>query len=86
MTLMDNTLFDPIDPGWQDPYALRNLQRLIAPYITKFDNMDFLSWARKNNYPISDSWHPLEEAHRAAADYMIKVFDKQNTSDCWRLA
>ena len=63
---MDNTLFDPIDPQWQDPHALRLLQRSIAPYITKFDNMDFLEWSRKNNYPISECWHPLEEAHRAA--------------------
>lgn len=73
MTLMDNTLFDPIDPQWQDPHALRLLQRLIAPYITKFDNMDFLSWSRKNNYPIGESWHPLEEAHRAAADYILQL-------------
>jgi hypothetical protein len=78
MTLMDNTLFDPIDPGWQDPYALRILQKSIKPYITWFDNMDFLSWSQKNNFPISQSLHPLESAHQAAADYMIKLFDKQN--------
>ena len=80
MTLMDNTLFDPIDPAWQDPYALRILQRSIKPYITWFDDMDFLSWSRENNYPISEAWHPLEEAHVAAGNYMIKVFDTQNTS------
>jgi hypothetical protein len=80
MTLIDSTLFDPIDPNWQDPYALRALQTLIKPYICWFDSLDFLSWSRKNNYPISDAWHPLEEAHRAAADYMISVFDKQKTS------
>jgi hypothetical protein len=79
MTLMDNTIFDPIDPNWQDPYALRILQRSIKPYITCFDNTDFLSWSRKNNYPISEAWHPLEAAHVAACNYMIKVFDKQKT-------
>jgi hypothetical protein len=78
MTLMDTTLFDAIDPNWQDPYALRILQQSIKPYITWFDNMDFLSWSRQNNYPISEAWHPLEEAHVAASEYMIKVFDKQN--------
>ena len=81
MTLMDNTLFDPIDPNWQDPYALRILQQSTKSYITWFDNLDFLSWSRKNNYPISEAWHPLEQAHRAAGDYMIKVFDKQNIID-----
>jgi len=81
MTLMDNTLFDLINPNWQDPYALRILQQLIKPHITWFDDMDFLSWSRKNNYPISEAWHPLEVAHVAAGKYMIKVFDKQNTID-----
>jgi hypothetical protein len=81
MTLMDTTLFDPIDPNWQDPYALRSLQTLIKPHIMWFDNLDFLSWSRKNNYPISSAWHPLEPAHRAAADYMISVFDTQKISD-----
>jgi hypothetical protein len=81
MTLMDTTLFDPIDPGWQDPYALRALQTLIKPHIHWFDELDFLSWSRKNNYPISDAWHPLEQAHRAAADYMISIFDTQKISD-----
>jgi hypothetical protein len=81
MTVMDNTLFDPIDPGWQDPYALRILQKLIKPYIHWFNGLDFLSWSQKHKYPVSDAWHPLEQAHRAAADYMITVFDKQKTSD-----
>ena len=80
MTLMDNTLFDPINPNWQDPYALRILQRSIAPYITWFDNMDFLSWSRKNNYPISEAWHPLEQAHVVASKYIINIFDIQKTS------
>ena len=81
MTLMDNTLFDPIDPDWQDPYALRALQALIKPHIHWFDDQDFLSWSKKNKYPISDCWHPLEQAHRGAADYMIKIFDTQKIND-----
>jgi hypothetical protein len=80
MTVMDTTLFDPIDPDWQDPYAIRSLQTLIKPYITWFDGLDFLSWSRHNKFAISDSWHPLEQAHRAAADYMISIFDKQKIS------
>jgi hypothetical protein len=81
MTVMDTTLFDPIDPNWQDPYALRALQTLIKPHIHWFDGLDFLSWSQKNNYPISDAWHPLDQAHRAAADYMITVFDTQKIID-----
>lgn len=81
MTVMDTTLFDPINPGWQDPYAIRALQVLIKPHIHWFDGLDFLSWSQKNKYPISDAWHPLEQAHRAAADYMIKIFDKRKIVD-----
>lgn len=82
MTMMDNTLFDPIDPDWQDSYALRSLQQMIKPYITWFDNTNFLDWSRKNNYSVSKSWHPLDDAHIAAAEYMIKVFDTKNIIDC----
>jgi hypothetical protein len=81
MTMMDTALMDPIDPNWQDPHALRALQQQIEPHINWFDGVDFLTWSRKNNYPISEAWHPLEQAHRAAADYLIKVFDKQKIFD-----
>jgi len=81
MTVMDTTLFDPIDPGWQNSYALRALQSLIKPYIHWFDDQDFLSWSKKNKYPISATLHPLDEAHQAAANYMIKIFDTQKTID-----
>jgi len=84
MTLMDTTLFDPIDPGWQDPYAIRALQTQIKSHIKWFDDQDFLSWSQKNKYPISENWHPLEQAHQAAADYMIKLFDTQKISDLIR--
>lgn len=86
MTVMDKTLFEPIDPNWQDPYSIRLLQKLIAPDITWFDDQDFLSWSRSNNFPISNNWHPLEQAHTAAAEYMIKVFDKQKIIDQARQA
>lgn len=81
MTLMDTILFDSIDSNWQDPMALRVLQSLIKPHIHWFDKLDFLSWSRHNKFPISDAWHPLEQAHRAAADYMITVFDTQKIND-----
>ena len=76
----------PIRPIYMNPVKIRTFFGLgfwsdpeeVYSQMAKFDNMDFLSWSRKNKYPISDSWHPLEEAHLAAADYMIKVFDKQN--------
>ena len=78
MTYIDTLMFDQ---QWHVTPAVIDLQNYIKPYMTTFDGGTFLEWSRKNNYPISEAWHPLEQAHRAAGDYMIKVFDKQNTID-----
>jgi len=42
-----------------------------------FENLTFLEWCKSKKFELSPTWHPLEPAHRAAADYMITVFDKQ---------
>ena len=78
MTYMDELLFDQ---KWHTTPAVLNLQEYIKTYMTEFENKTFLDWSRKYNYPETARWHPLEEAHRAASDYIIKVFDTQNTID-----
>ena len=78
MTCMDNLIFDQ---RWHTTPAVIDLQEYIKPYITTFDGQTFLDWSRANNYSISTTLHPLEEAHKGAADYMIKVFRRQNTVD-----
>jgi len=78
MTYMDSLLFEQahnITP------AVIDLQDFVRPYMTQFEDQSFLEFSKKNKYPISSTWHPLEEAHKAAADYMISVFDKQKTND-----
>jgi hypothetical protein len=66
MTLMDTTLFDEINSKWQDPRSISLLQKEIKPYITWFENQTFLNWAKQKGFPISETLHPLEEAHQAA--------------------
>jgi hypothetical protein len=66
MTLMDTTLFDEVDPQWQDPRSISLLQKEIKPYITWFENQTFLNWSKQKGFPISKTLHPLEHAHRAA--------------------
>lgn len=39
-----------------------------------FDGTAFVEWAHNNKYPISATKHPLEAAHRAAADYALNHF------------
>jgi hypothetical protein len=79
MTFMDDFL---LESKWQsDQLAIRYLQEQVAPHLTTFNGLNFYKWSQQNNFPISDAWHPLEQAHQAAADYMIKIFDKQKTND-----
>lgn len=74
MTYMDQLMFDQ---RWNISNGIVELQNYCSPYMTQFNNMSFLDWSRSNGYPETKSWHPLEPAHQAAAEYMITVFDKQ---------
>ena len=76
MTYMDRLLFDQ---KWHTSLAVMDLQSYTQPYMTEFENKTFLEWSRAHGYPETEAWHPLEDAHQAAGDYMIKVFDKQKT-------
>lgn len=76
MTYMDSLMFDQ---RWNTSCAISELQHYTQPYMTTFDGMSFLEWSRHHGYPESQAWHPLELAHQAAGDFMIKVFDKQKT-------
>jgi len=68
MTYMDHILFDRT---WHTDPSICFLQDCVAPHMTTFDGMNFLDWSRKNGFSESKNWHPLEQAHQAAADYII---------------
>jgi hypothetical protein len=76
MTYMDNLMFET---EFHVSNAITTLQNTVKPYLMDFEGQTFLDWSRKRNYAISKNWHPLEQAHRAAADYLINSFDKQKT-------
>ena len=78
MTYMDNLTFDQ---QWNHTPAVIELQEYVRPYMTKFEGKNFLEWSRSKGYPEGSASHPLEAAHQDAGDYIIKVFDKQNTID-----
>jgi hypothetical protein len=65
MTYMDELLFDQ---RWNTSAAVADLQEYVHTYMTKFNGMTFLDWSRKNGYPETQLWHPLEQAHAAAAE------------------
>jgi len=68
MTYLDDLLFET---DWHTSPAVEFLQRSIQPKMTLFENQTFLEWAKTKGHKISPAWHPLEDAHRAAADLMI---------------
>jgi len=77
-SIMDRLIVD--DNYNQDnlfgPY--RNIQNLVKKDISWFPgNQTFLEWSRSNNYPESDGWHPLEQAHEAAAKYWLPIYKKE---------
>jgi hypothetical protein len=83
MTYMDDLIFDQT---WHVTPAVVDLQEYVRPYMTTFDNLNFLTWSKQRGHHITQSGHPLDDAHQAAGDYMIKVFDKKNTvADCHRV-
>jgi len=71
MTYMDDLLFDR---RWHTTPAVIDLQEYVCPYMTTFNGQTFLEYSRANNYPISATLHPLEQAHRSAGEYIITTF------------
>lgn len=70
---MDDLLFEN---RWHATPAITALQEMVRPYLNSFEGKNFLEWSHDRGYPISATKHPLEEAHRAAADYIIYNWDQ----------
>lgn len=62
MTYTDDSMFDP---RWDTSPAVSELQRYCEPYMTRFNNKNFLDWSQAQGFEISLTWHPLEPAHQA---------------------
>ena len=73
MTFMDDTIFDR---RWHAPLSITHLQDWVKPYLHTFDGDTFLEWSKCKNFKISETLHPLEEAHAEAARYMLPAVNK----------
>ena len=78
MTYMDDLM---LDQQWHTTPAITELQEYIRPHLTTFDGLNLQQWSKKNGHPITNIGHPLEAAHAAAGELMIKVLNTQNTND-----
>jgi len=75
MTYMDHLLLEHIDPNWHDPKYVSVIQKKIKNFLVDFDGKNFLDWSRDQGFLISENWHPLDQAHQAAAEYMMPRID-----------
>jgi hypothetical protein len=75
MTYMDLLMLEHIDPDWHDPKYVSVMQNKIKNFLKDFDGKNFLDWSRHQGFAVSENWHPLEQAHRAAAEYMLPRID-----------
>jgi len=78
MTFMDYLL---LDTEFYNTSSITLLQDTCKPDLKSYSGYNFLDWSKHNNYLISQNWHPLEEAHQAAAEYWLpKVRTLLNSS------
>ena len=62
-----------------DPEYIQLMQRMVWPDMQDFDGKTFLEWSLAGGYKITPppGDHPLEQAHRAAADFWKKRYKQQ---------
>jgi len=70
MTYMDDII---MDRQWHVPLSVSSLQDRVRPHLHNFEGQTFLDWSRQHGFEISATLHPLEPAHAAAADHMLKL-------------
>jgi hypothetical protein len=66
-------MFETVYDGWHNGRAVTGLQQQLHAHMTMFQDCTFLQWSRANGYAESQLWHPLDEAHEAAANLMQPV-------------
>jgi hypothetical protein len=72
MTYTDELIWET---QWHTSPAIENLQKYVRSYVNGFENKGFIKWTRSKKFPISDKGHPLEHAHKVAADLIVPRID-----------
>jgi hypothetical protein len=52
-----------LDQTWHITPGVMELQRAVNEHLTKFDQSDFLTWAKDKGHKFSDMGHLLETGH-----------------------
>ena len=71
-TYMDYEMFDQT---WHAPDYIKELQELVRPELQLFEGKNFVDWSHLRGFPVTiEGNHPLEEAHKGAADYWENMY------------
>jgi len=70
MTWTDNLLWET---QWHANSGILWLQDRIYPHMHDFDGTGFLQWSQKQGFKISNTMHPLIEAHEAASELWLPL-------------
>lgn len=71
MTNIDDLVFENI---WHCNDGIAYLQNYLKPYFIDFEGLSFLEWTKKKGFPLSETLHPMDAAHRAAFE-LIKSYN-----------
>ena len=66
-----------LDQRFHNPPYIKTLQAYLAPRIVWFPgHTTFFEWAKLEKFPISEAWHPLEQAHEEAAKIWQSTYEQ----------
>ena len=73
-TYMDANLWDT---KWHAPEYIRTLQDLTKEPLQTFEGESFLDWSYTNGFEVTEiGLHPLEQAHAAACELWVVVYEQ----------
>ena len=64
-----------VDTKFHNPSYINFLINNVCDKLLWFNGAGFYHWSKENNYSISNTWHPLEEAHQAAFEYVKNNYE-----------
>lgn len=73
MTYIDDLLFEA---KWHITPAIIELQDRVRPYLMQFQGKNFVDWSKSHSFTVSDTLHPLEDAHIAASELVLNNWEQ----------
>jgi hypothetical protein len=73
-TYTDRHIFDTQHHA---PDYIQELQNIVKPNMLEWDGKTFLEWSDSHGFYKTETWHPLEPAHLAAAEFWKEIYKEK---------